>query len=242
MKKVSGKKFTRAQQAKLVAALDKQNLRAVKIFLMQGWNPAELLNGENPVNYCDSVDFAKLLINAGADVNAAKDNWTPILLNSDVGKEDMVALLIMSGADVNRAYSRRNCSQIPFGTTPLMKAAGHGYLKIVRSLLAAGADVNAADEYGHNALFWALRWDKAETAKELLRRGSNLSEDVLCGPVKHGNVELVKLLIGKGANVNCVFRKYEADKTWPDGETLLGYATARVGTLAYPMKIIELLV
>ena len=40
------------------------------------------------------------------------------------------------------------------GVTPLMLAAGLGHRPIVDALLAAGADVNAADERGFTALFY----------------------------------------------------------------------------------------
>lgn len=43
----------------------------------------------------------------------------------------------------------------PEGLTPLMKAAGRGELAAVQSLLAAGADVNAADGRGFTALYHA---------------------------------------------------------------------------------------
>jgi hypothetical protein len=103
-------------------------------------------------------------------------------------------------------------------------------------------------------LFYACRWDRTELAKELLRRGSKLTDDVLCGPVKHANVELLKILIAKKANLNCVFRKnVEGSQMWPDGETLLGYAIhmishvefelgTRNAVLDYPATIAELLI
>src|SRR5438876_6072444 len=187
-----GKNLTRAERTRLVAALEKQHVATVQKFLKVGWNPAELLNGENPLSYCDSAGFAKLLIAAGADVNAGENNWTPLLVNCDTGKKDIVALLIRSGADVNRAYSKRGDPQIPLGTTPLMKAAGHGHLEIIKRLLGAGADVNALDEHRHNALFRALYWDRAKAAVELIKKGSKLTKDALGGPVVHGNVKLVR--------------------------------------------------
>src|SRR5262249_15209494 len=45
-------------------------------------------------------------------------------------------------------------ARLPDGTTPLM--LGATWPKIVRTLLAAGADVNAADDEGHTALVYAI--------------------------------------------------------------------------------------
>ena len=41
------------------------------------------------------------------------------------------------------------------GATPLMHAAGKGYLQCVKELIAAGADVNQADDDGDTPLMWA---------------------------------------------------------------------------------------
>ncbi|MDB6108946.1 MAG: serine/threonine-protein phosphatase 6 regulatory ankyrin repeat subunit B-like isoform [Pedosphaera sp.] len=233
--KILPKRLTKAEKAQLIGALEKQQASVVRKFIGSGWNPSELIGGENPLNFCDTTSFVKLLIGAGANVNSGQDNWTPLLLNCDLGKKDIVALLIKHGADVNRAYSKRHDPQIPFETTPLMKAAGHDYLEVVKLLLGAGAQINAVDEHGHNALFRALYSDMPSVAKELIRCGGKLSDDAIGGPVYHGNAELVKLLIKKKANVNCVFRAFEQKGLFITGETPLGCAVSKVGVFDYPV-------
>ena len=57
----------------------------------------------------------------------------------------------------------RQCEQhgiehrLPMNQTPLMAAAGAGNVALVEALLARGADREAVDQYGGNALHWALR-------------------------------------------------------------------------------------
>ncbi len=242
MEKANGRRLSKADQAKLLLALNSQNLQGIKAFLARGWNPLDTVNGDNPLSYADSPPLAKCLIDAGADLDGGKHGWTPILARCDDGNEDMVALLIKSGAEVNRPYSKKGCPQIPFGTTPLMKAAGHGHLGIVKRLISAGADINYVDEHRHNALFRALYWNRVDVAKELLKRGSQLTEDALGGPVHHGNTGLVRLLIAKKAEVNCVLRGFEDRGLFQDGETLLGCAVSRIGLQGFPIQIVQILI
>jgi ankyrin repeat protein len=147
-----------------------------------------MLDGLNPLNCSEAAAVARLLIEAGANVNAGGQSWFPLLFHCDTGNEQIVRLLLKNGADPNQAFSRRNDPQIDHGTTALMVAAGHGnrrtwprYLKAVKLLLAAGARISDLDESGHNALFYALYWDKPAAAKELLKRGSELTDDALGG-------------------------------------------------------------
>ena len=54
-----------------------------------------------------------------------------------------------------------------FGHTALVVAARFGYIKIVQALLDRGAEVNAADNYGHTALYWARKNRKAAVVEFL---------------------------------------------------------------------------
>ena len=94
--------------------------------------------------------MVKLLLNAGADVNAGdKAGWMPLskaVYNSDqkYGYPEVVQALIDAGANIE--------APIGYGVRPLMLAAGYGETAIVQLLLDAGADVLAVNEGGYTAL------------------------------------------------------------------------------------------
>jgi ankyrin repeat protein len=133
----------------------------------------------------------RLLLSKGADPNAANmfsgkvrhgnialTKMTPLILAAAHGSSDMVSALLAGGGKVNVQDTR--------GMTPLMVAvaAQNRDLKVVRALLAAGADTNAADAYGDSVLDWARRTGHPEAVKLLAgAAGKPVAEPVAIRPV-----------------------------------------------------------
>jgi quinoprotein dehydrogenase-associated probable ABC transporter substrate-binding protein len=94
----------------------------------------------------DKVKATQVLLEAGADVNApvAKGGYTPLMLASLSGSNDLAAALINHGAKVNASN--------PGGVTALMIAAAGNRSTIAGLLVKSGADVNARSEDGRTAL------------------------------------------------------------------------------------------
>ena len=65
--------------------------------------------------------------------------------------------------------------RVVHGWTPLMCASRFGHAGIVKALLAAGADVNAASIQGKTALIWACYFGHLEAAQALVASGANVN-------------------------------------------------------------------
>ncbi|MDP9083177.1 MAG: quinoprotein dehydrogenase-associated putative ABC transporter substrate-binding protein [Pseudomonadota bacterium] len=113
------------------------------------------------------VKAARALIDSGADVNApiAKGGYTPLMLVSLSGSNDLVSLLLEHGAKVNAVN--------PGGVTALMIAAAQNRSTLVDLLLESGADVNARSEDGRTALSIAQANNSDAVVKVLERAAAH---------------------------------------------------------------------
>ena len=106
--------------------------------------------------------LARLLLEAGADKDAARSNGTtPLLIAAGNGHLEVVRLLLGAGADKDTAKST--------GATALIIAAENGHLEVVRLLLEAGADTLAAKVTGETALHVAARNGHLDVVRLLLK-------------------------------------------------------------------------
>ena len=115
-----------------------------------------------------NIDICRLLLSRPAiDVNV-KNKWksTPLMIAAGSGNLDIVELLLRhprTQVDLQAEY---------YGRTALIEAALKGHLAVVKTLVAHGANVNAADNTGRNsALVEAIKNGHAHVATYLLRSG-----------------------------------------------------------------------
>jgi hypothetical protein len=93
-------------------------------------------------------------------------------------------------------------------TTPLIEAVKNYQERKVQKLLTKNVDVNAQDESGNTALFWAAKRGNFALCKMLLVHGAHVDlankhkQTPLHAAAMSGNIDAVSLLIDRGANVN----------------------------------------
>ena len=167
-------------------------------------NAKSLDDGQTPLHTTlrgGHVEFARLLIQHGADVSA-QDNckWTPLHFASEGGHVQLAWLLIGHGADVN-AQNDDKC-------TPLHLASNGGHVELFQVLFERGADVNARNNYQWTPLHLTSKSGHVEFARALVEHGANVNAQghhkstPLHLACKGRHVELALVLVEHGADAN----------------------------------------
>lgn len=127
---------------------------------------------------------------------------TKLMKAAQDGDEEEVGKLIKNGADISEENENK--------VTPLIYAASKGRVKIVRYLLSKGANPNACAWYNMCPLWFAVSSNSLDSVKLLLASGADakvnpdinaLEMPALNSAAASGRLEIVKLLIKNGANI-----------------------------------------
>jgi ankyrin repeat protein len=125
---------------------------------------------------------------------------TPLLKAAWDGDVPIVQYLIGKGADVNaRATDTKE--------TALINAVTREHTEVIKALLAAKADVTLRNSFDFNAFTSAVAAGNQEIAALLLDASAKVGEGAsgltpLAFAVSTGNVEMIRFLVKRGADVN----------------------------------------
>ena len=211
----------------------------------------EILENEEMPEY---IKLAKveMLISLGVDVNVADEcGYTALMMASKEGYRSIVELLIKNGADVNKQsyglyynslrYALDHCHKdiVEFlvennsdleqkdkgENTPFLWVARFGSKEDLEYFFDKGADINALNKYGQDALKLAVLSGKIEKVKFLVEKGMDIHKKdktwectPLISAAEHGYLDIIEYLLDKGALIN------DVDKC---GETALMHASSR---------------
>ena len=167
----------------------------------------------------DSEDAVRILIDAGADVNARDmDDMTALMYACKQKRVSpaVVEALVKAGADVNAGDWN--------GKTPLMYVSESANVEAAIVLITNGADINAREKDGWSALMYAYKgdsWPHRKMADALRCRGADLNardgdgKTLLMLACETGDLDLARALADAGAEVSAKDSRGETviDKT-----------------------------
>jgi len=147
-----------------------------------------------------NTEIVKLLAEHGANVNISDDlEDTPLVWASSMKNEDIVKVLLENGADPDKG-----------NFSPLMWAAFHGNLPMLKMFFKYRANLNLRTHEGWTALMWAAERGNLHVMWELLERGArvnmqnNSGQTALMLAAGRGRIGPVGLLLNKGGDASVV--------------------------------------
>lgn len=164
----------------------------------------------------------KNLLKQGIDINEKTYQETYLLLEAAKhSKAETVKLLIDNGADVNiKNHNNQTAMNYCLNNKSVIELKNSEYtgqeivneaevIKIIKILVAAGANIDNVDNFGRTLLFDAVSEGYLNIAKNALELGANINfrhpktgTTVLTWICRKSNVKTIEFLLENGADIN----------------------------------------
>jgi uncharacterized protein len=148
----------------IIAAREKStNVASSLLKLAQVDVNKETKNGETALMlaaFNGDLDLVKALVKRGAQIN--KPMWTPLHYAAANGQLSVVEYLVENHAYID--------AESPNNTTPLMMAARHKHITVMRWLTENGADPTYANQQGFSAASYMKRYGETDQEAWLIKK------------------------------------------------------------------------
>ncbi|TFD93999.1 hypothetical protein E3T61_03095 [Cryobacterium lactosi] len=240
---VSSSQGAHETRRELASAAAYGQIDQVKSLLDEGADPNLVdMDGDTALVHAargGHLDVVGLLLESGADPNHHGRNGTPLTVAASGGQTDVVRVLVSSGALVDGRFE---------GRTALMMATQQGDEALVRGLLDYGAEIDAIDDAGHTALYFAVDAQHVNAVELLLKlgarpdRAASIDDSPLGIATLRLNTSMVLALLRAGADPAAIYSQRHALTIPNRGEaflvpewavaTVLGRSDLHVGDLS----------
>ena len=184
----------RGRTALQLAARSDRSAAIVRLLLEAGADAkavdASKANSLHAATIGNDTETIRLIVAAGADVNTADfAGFTPLIQASANRNLDAIRMLLAKGADPKArsgdgSYQKVKAGNIALGNwTPLTVVASMATPELVKTLLDAGVGVNVTDVRGMTPLMLAVASDRQniESIRILIARGADVNAKSLAG-------------------------------------------------------------
>jgi ankyrin repeat protein len=189
-------------------AIFNKHLPVIEYLISKGVNVDEKI-GKNEhtglFKACEdgSLDIAKVLVDAGANINfKSKERYTPLFFAVQYNRKPIVEYLVSKGVKIDEKNGQLE-------HTAMIKACEDGSLDIVKVLVDAGANINLKSKGEFSPLLYAVENKRKPIVEYLVSKGVNIDEKnghlgntALIKACEFGSLDIAKVLVDAGANIN----------------------------------------
>ncbi len=205
-------KLPSKKRERIISCIERDDISCFKSYLTEiSADATTSKNGEPLIHIAaehNSMKILKLLLDKGVDINITTSQYTKSMLSGAAFESNlkMINYLIEQGADVNKEERENKCTSLFFLMSKHKNYRTPNDIKIANILLSKGVNPNArCGMFGNTPLHEAVENNLLEMIKLLLSKGAdaNIKNNFDSSSIfRVKSEEAIKLLVQAGANIN----------------------------------------